>query len=33
MRVENPSARGYYIGESISQNWSVRALASIKRVK
>ncbi|MFA5269270.1 MAG: PDDEXK nuclease domain-containing protein [Methanoregula sp.] len=26
MRVENPAARGYYIGESISQNWSVRAL-------
>ena len=26
MRVENPAARGYYIGEAISQNWSVRAL-------
>jgi predicted nuclease of restriction endonuclease-like (RecB) superfamily len=26
MRVENPAARGYYIGETISQNWSVRAL-------
>ncbi len=26
MRIENPTARGYYIGESISQNWSVRAL-------
>ncbi len=26
MRVENPAARGYYIAESISQNWSVRAL-------
>jgi len=26
MRVENPAAWGYYIGESISQNWSVRAL-------
>ena len=26
MRVENPAARGYNIGESISQNWSVRAL-------
>lgn len=26
MRVENPAARGYYIGESLSQNWSVRAL-------
>ncbi len=26
MRVEDPAARGYYIGESISQNWSVRAL-------
>ncbi len=26
MRVENPAARGYYVGESISQNWSVRAL-------
>ena len=26
MRVEDPAARGYYIGEAISQNWSVRAL-------
>lgn len=26
MRVENPAARGYYISEAISQNWSVRAL-------
>jgi predicted nuclease of restriction endonuclease-like (RecB) superfamily len=26
MRVENPAARGYYIDEAISQNWSVRAL-------
>ncbi|MGB7788852.1 DUF1016 N-terminal domain-containing protein [Methanoregula sp.] len=26
MRMENPSAREYYIGESISQNRSVRAL-------
>ena len=26
MRVENPAARGYYIGEAISENWSVRAL-------
>jgi len=26
MRVEDPVARDYYIGEAISQNWSVRAL-------
>jgi hypothetical protein len=26
MRVEDPAAWGYYIGEAISQNWSVRAL-------
>lgn len=26
MRVEDPAAQGYYIGEAISQNWSVRAV-------
>jgi hypothetical protein len=31
MRVEDPAARGYYIGEAISQNWSVRALLAADR--